>query len=349
MMDDSDPPAQSTTPAEHLAWAQRVASVQRERATPEVLEALSRQTEAHRHMALSCKRARRISRSISLSSSAWSAGVQSADAAPRRSAAAATSAMQMLSSPAFLASPTTAVSAPSPLRSLEEEEAEEEAISEQLDVVARQSVTDGAIAAEHLIAVASESDEARRTQEQTLEEALASLVTEPTDPVAVAAKFELYEGYAKLTEDARAAVLELWSGAQADLDAANATATKQEIQRQIAGIDRADNLGIADDPRHWFVHSMCTAVRRNQCVLDGVLRGIQSKLELLSSQTECPICLDQFSVDRPPTTLSCAHKACTECWTHWCAVAGGVHHAPCPLCRHQEFLRGVMRAAGEAV
>ena len=136
------------------------------------------------------------------------------------------------------------------------------------------------------------------------------------------------------------------NASQADLDAANAPATKQQIERQIAAVDRADNLSIADDPRKWFVHGMCEKASRNQRVLDGVLRDIQAKIQVLASQTECPICLEEFSPAVPPTTLACAHKACQSCWTHWCAVVGGPH-APCPLCRHQDFLEGVMRAAGE--
>ena len=85
--------------------------------------------------------------------------------------------------------------------------------------------------------------------------------------------------------------------------------------------------------------------KRNQQILNGVLAGITTKLQLLGSQTECPICLEHFSEeDRPPTTLSCAHKACQECWGHWVAV-NSRRTAVCPLCRHEEFLDGVLRAA----
>ena len=65
-------------------------------------------------------------------------------------------------------------------------------------------------------------------------------------------------------EDARVAVGELWERAQADLDAAGASAAKAAIASEIAAVDRADNMGIPDEGRHWFVHAMCTAVCRNQ-------------------------------------------------------------------------------------
>ena len=113
-------------------------------------------------------------------------------------------------------------------------------------------------------------------------------------------------------------------------------------------------MGLGDDmfgahTRTSFVHGMCTAACKNQQVLDRVLKDIEKKLEMLASQTECPICLEAFSDSRPATTLGCAHKACTECWRHWCEVSGGSQHAPCPLCRQADFVAGVMRAASAAV
>jgi len=91
---------------------------------------------------------------------------------------------------------------------------------------------------------------------------------------------------------------------------------------------------------------MCRASVRNQRAIDAILGGITTKLELLSSATECPICFEPFGPDRPASTLSCAHKCCTECWAHWSSLAGaGVRAAACPLCRHEEFLDRVLTAA----
>lgn len=180
------------------------------------------------------------------------------------------------------------------------------------------------------------------SQKKKLADALRQLQVEPTDDAARAAKFELYEGFAKLTEDARTAVHALWDSAQGDLEAANATATKAQIEQDLRHVDRRDNLGIDfENSQHWFVHGMCTAAARNQRLLDGVLGSITTKLELLSSQSECPVCFESFDSERPSTTLGCAHRVCSECWGHWSAMGGAV----CPLCRHTEFLGQVLRAA----
>mmetsp|Transcript_114027 Transcript_114027/g.295275 ORF Transcript_114027/g.295275 Transcript_114027/m.295275 type:complete len:85 (-) Transcript_114027:108-362(-) len=78
----------------------------------------------------------------------------------------------------------------------------------------------------------------------------------------------------------------------------------------------------------------------------AVLEGFQKKLEQLANndQTECPICLESFVEEgsRAAETLSCCHKLCQECWTHWKQVQHG--HAFCPLCRHEEFLNVVQSA-----
>lgn len=258
--------------------------------------------------------------------------------------------MSALSSPAFLSPSSRALGIRH--RSVEEMEAEEDALDEQLNVTAQQQAIDGAIDVSDVAAYTAAADgdperDARQAQQaKTLDEALAQLESEPTDAAACAAKFELYEGFAELTEKAREALFELWSGAQADLDAANAPATKAAIAREIARIDRVDHLGIPDETHRWFVHGMCRAACKNQRMLDGVLGGITSKLELLASQSDCPVCLEAFGDTRKATTLGCAHKCCEECWASWSAVAG--HRAVCPLCRHEEFLSAVLDAADRA-
>lgn len=284
-----------------------------------------------------------MSRSLQLSSSAFSAGVLSAAATPARAdATPARSAMAMLSSPEFL-SPTRAVGR---RRSIEEQEAEEEQLEAALVSAAHQQAAEGALAVEDVAsALSAPAEQQQAQQDASLAATLKQLETEPADAASCAAKFELYEGYAKLTEDARAATLELWVTAQQDFDAANAATTKQQIEREIAAIDRVANLGIDFDERRWFVHGMTKAACRNQRTLNTVLGGIQTKLELLASQSECPVCFDTFGNERPSTTLGCAHKVCTECWAHWSSMARGANPA-CPLCRHEEFLGAVLAADG---
>lgn len=333
----------SHSPTDHTAWLERISAVQSERATPEVLDRLRSAAEADRRHSLTVKRARRMSAALSLSSAAFSAGVSSSAATPARSCEFR-SAMTHFSSPQFL-SPLAPGRGP---RTVEDEEAFEAEAEQELARAARQSVADGTLALGDIVqAVAQPSSQLQPQPAANLEDTLKLLEVEPADAAACAAKFELYEGFAKLTEDARTAVLELAASSQADLAVVNAQATAAQIQREVGRIDRADNLGLHEDPRgRWFVHGMCKASVRNQKLLDGVLTGIQRKLELLNSQTECPVCFDAFGPDRPATALSCAHKVCTECWEHWCSMAPRGHNvAPCPLCRHEEFLERVMRAA----
>ena len=249
--------------------------------------------------------------------------------------------METLSSPAFL-SPMQGRA----MQSLEEEEAAEAQLERELTNTASRAVAAGTIDATAMqvaIRSADGASDAQQEQITSLGATLKQLENEPHDDAACAAKFELYEAFAKLTESARAATLDLWAQSQGEFD--GATAVKSAIQREIARVDRPDHLAIQDQSRFWFVHDMCKGAARNQQILNGVLAGITTKLQLLGSQTECPICLEQFSEgSRPPTTLSCAHKACQECWGHWVAV-NSRRTAVCPLCRHEEFLDGVLRAA----
>jgi len=334
--------ADSTSSPE--VWLARVASAQRARATPEQLESMKRRSEQMRKHKVMAKKASRVHQSLSLSSSAWMSSVQEVASAPARSAEVGRrgiSAMAALSSPEFM----------SPVRersrgreeTLEEMEEEEAELEQALNAVARRTVGEGTLRAEDLAMVQTVGGEAAQAaQQSSLEAALHELKSEPTDEDTCAAKFELYVGFAKLTEDARAATLEMWEQSQSEFD--EAPATKAAIAREIQQVDRPENLGIHDNPRHWFVHSMCAQAARNQSVLNGVLSGISTKLELLASQTECPVCLEAFDSDRPSTKLGCAHAVCTECWEHWCAMSGG-RVAICPLCRHEEFFERVLAAA----
>ena len=332
----------TTTPESSHAWLARVASAQRERSTPEQLEQLRARGEALRRTKVMAKKASRVRTSMTLSSAAWTAGVQDVSTMPVVSssslAARSVSAMAAFSSPAFM----SPVSAARGMLSLEEEEAEEEALERTLALTAQQQVADGAIAAETVaLQVGGDREAAAIAHDASLSAALAQLEQEPSDEKACMAKFGLYEGFAKMTEDARTATLELW--AQSEGEFVLAPAAKAAIAQEIKRVDRAENLGIIDDPRRWFVHGMCKAASRNQKVLDGVLNSITTKLELLSSQTECPVCFEEFGPERPAATLGCAHQTCEKCWSHWSAMCGG-RHAVCPLCRRADFVNRVLSA-----
>merc|ERR1712232_1078555 len=77
---------------------------------------------------------------------------------------------------------------------------------------------------------------------------------------------------------------------------------------------------------------------KNNRGMERALKDFERKLEFLaqSAQTECPICLEAFSPERPSETLSCCHCVCHECWENWTVV---MHGRPfCPLCRAEDFV-----------
>jgi len=164
----------------------------------------------------------------------------------------------------------------------------------------------------------------------TVEALLAQLRTEPADEAECAAKFMLYEAIAagRCPKESRPTV---------------PSAVASDMDKQVAGIDSAEAMGIPDDAREWFVYHMMRQAERNNLKMAAILDSFEKKLEFLASndQAECPVCLESFKDDGPhvPETLSCCHKVCKDCWENWSAV---MHGRPfCPLCRHDEFLGAV--------
>ena len=354
----------SATPRQPVSntheWLQRVATVQRRQATPAVMEELRTSAERARHAELMHRTATRVRQSRSVSSAIFHSSLSAVDemaASPlpaehlqplmRARTMDATSAMTMLSS-ADIMSPSTPVAREETgiELSVADEEAEEERRSIAFRNLVEQQVSRGTLNRASAIAALSGGEAGGAAEESSLAVALKQLEKEPQDEAEMASKFELFTSFQSLTEASRDATMELWRNVKADFDAA--PATQRKIEADIKAIDGEHNMGIVDDPRRWFVHSMCKTAARNQRQIDGVLHGVTTKLELLASQTACPICFEDFDpAERLATTLGCAHKTCQECWTHWSSINGGAQ-AACPLCRHTEFLGGLFRAAGDA-
>lgn len=319
-------------------WLSRVSSVQRQRTTPEELQRVRERAERIKRQSVQAKKAGRMSKSMQVSSAAWRSGVRSLtvsesveDAGVRHRSLAAVQSRAMDS--------MQAVS--SAFRRVEEEDEDEEQLEQELHMQERALVASGALDAQEAATLAAaDGATAAAAEERSLEEVLRSLEAEPADGAACAAKFELYENYSSVVTDARRATLSFWEEVAPEFEAA--PATKQRVEREIAGIDAHANLGVADDPRRWFVHGMVKQAARNARALDGTLAQIRTKLELLTSQAECPVCLESFDAARPAATLGCAHKVCAECWGHWCGMSGG-ETAFCPLCRHEEFLARILQ------
>lgn len=324
------------------AWLVRVSSIQRERMTPEQQSDFRRRAESSRKMALMAKRAERVHKSVQLSSSAWSAGMQSEELREGGHAAQSRSLSARVSMQAFSA-PTFMQAAAERKATIEEEEEAEAVLEQEMNRLVQDQVENGTLDAGD--ANAAMSGGAQDELAAKLQEALTQLVEEPTDSMACAAKFELYEEFAKLTELARDKMIDVWEAAKDDF--AQAPATAARIEQDVKAIDHHDNLGIHDDPHKWFVHGMCKKACLNQAQITKVLASVATKLSLLAQFDECPICLEKFSDNCKSTVLSCAHKVCEDCWTHWSAVCSG--RAPvCPVCRQTEFLEVILQATPTA-
>merc|ERR1719152_861123 len=177
------------------------------------------------------------------------------------------------------------------------------------------------------------------------------LETEPANDKECAAKFQLYEQYSETVTAVRMATLDFWEEAASEFAEGNA---KAHINNTIRKIDDERNLGFDFRTPRWFVHSMVKTAHANTAIIERILADIKTKLELLASQDECPICLESFGEDDgshtvPHTTLACCHKVCVGCWGHWRRLNPG--NSFCPLCRQQDFLVSILpdgAAAGGA-
>jgi len=184
------------------------------------------------------------------------------------------------------------------------------------------------------------------TEGDEMEKLLNELRKEPKDDAGRETKFKLYEKYQETIQDARKALFKFWSDCKKEFGATDgddgerekAAAVKQ-VESDLKRVDDARNLGFPDFQSDcWFVYHMAIKVTKNNTMLGDVLKGIQTKLDVLAKQDDCPICLEPL--DEDPEVLGCCHKVCTECWANWKAMQGA--RAFCPLCKHNDFLGSVM-------
>jgi hypothetical protein len=170
---------------------------------------------------------------------------------------------------------------------------------------------------------------------------LSDLKSEPTNDEDCSRRFLLYEGHTETVATVRKSLLSFWENARADVPAG---AAKDSIEASLVNIDHAENLEVYMEPRYWFVYSMAKKVTSNETKLGNVLREIQTKLELLASSEDCPICLESIENKEDEHTFGCAHKVHKECWAHWTAHCTNNHKQPfCPLCRNDEFLEDILQ------
>lgn len=223
-------------------------------------------------------------------------------------------------------------------------QAPDDAAYQVYDVDAGAAVSAGLAVAESENAVEQLAQTVAPVAEDEMLSLLDQLVVEPAEDEERAALFKLFEANQATVEAARGLLFNFWGECEPDF--AEHGLVKAAISSDMQKIDSAENMGINfDDTRVWFVHSMSRAVTRNNTVIDGILKTIRTKLELLGSQDECPICFEALE-GRPSVALGCAHAVCTECWGHWERAQAAQHRrAFCPLCKNEDFISSVLTYA----
>jgi len=199
-------------------------------------------------------------------------------------------------------------------------------------------------AARLMVAAGAGDDADIEVGEDEMAKLLQKLHNEPSNDEERAAKFMLYERYADTVSDARKATLDFWAEAVLEFEGT----AKALVENDIKKLDGEQNLGFfMQANQRWFVYDMVKVAHQNAGTIERLLASMRTKLELLSSQSECPICLEAFEQEqgesdqlRPTTTLSCCHKVCKDCWQQWQQI--NPHSAFCPLCRQEDFLMRIL-------
>jgi len=192
--------------------------------------------------------------------------------------------------------------------------------------------------------VAEQAEEEEEVDVNEMERLLGQLRMEPNTDEERKAKFALYETYLETVCQIRKQTFEFWKECKPDFQQNTRDdqgAAVKSIEKSLQDIDSEEALGMPDfDGRVWFVYGMCKKAEANSSAIQAVLKMLRIKLELLSHQAECPICLEHFDNEHVPQLLACCHKVCDECWEHWKAIRFG--RVFCPLCRNDEFIEDVM-------
>ena len=223
----------------------------------------------------------------------------------------------------------------------------------------------------------AEAEPVDTSTDAAFQELLDKLKKEPEDSGEAGAKFKLYETFLDTVQLMRSKTLDFWEECKEDF--ADAPTAAAAVQRELDAIDSHGNMSIGGAAGRWFVYDMTLQASANSDTIGKVLKSMHGKLELLGRQDECPICLEAFEGESgaeadpaapggtggagaspdddeetapgsaypalPPHVLGCCHKVCGACWKQWTDLKGA--GAPCPLCRHEDFLADIVE--GRAV
>jgi len=314
-------PAQAIVSTEDLStWRRRISKVQSSNCSHEQIQALRARAAAAQRRGKAKKKASRIQRCHAVQQRSWNTAMKSF--ADVEAAAAPNSSLMMaeVSQEAHARMDECQKLMRRRASDSDEDEDEAEAAMHMISHEMALDVHDEAVLAVEVEADISEMDAL-----------LMQLRVEPADEAQVHAKFGLFEKYLETVETTRATLLQFWGESKDEFPASGQHAVEASIKK----IDGEDNLGIEFVEGRWFVFDMTKKAGQNNSVIGRVLQSIKTKLDLLSRDEECPICLERLEKDET-RVLDCCHKVCTPCWEHWNRLQGG--RGWCPICRHDEFL-----------
>jgi len=329
---------------EQRVWREKVKAKNSKHWTPELKEEFERRSRTFQTRSLCARKCKRMHRANKMTRSAWADGMKTASAAlSTMRSPVATPEMREACERELTRSCETTLTNLSRLQDMVADDARDSiadspSLSETVKVsVLAERRMDAMESA--MIAAGADLD----VDDDEMAKLLNELRMEPVDDVGREAKFKLYEKFQETICDARKALFKFWQDCKKDFakDSGDSTvsAAVRTVENDLKDIDRARNMGFPDmSGSAWFVYHMAVKVEKNNALLDRILKGIETKIELLAKQDDCPICLE--NLDDSPAVLGCCHKVCSECWAHWSAMQGS--NAFCPLCKHNDFLGCVM-------
>lgn len=208
-------------------------------------------------------------------------------------------------------------------RVLHEEDAEQ--AQETLDVLQREIAT---------LNVESGAGEVLDT-EQDAKAVLETFRVEPKDDATTAEKCKVFESYFATIEKLRTDIESFWVESKDIFEGRS----KQECERLMKNtLDSEQAMGVHDRTDVWIMWLMLRQCQRNEVSMRGLLKTLESRLQILGAQDECPVCLDALEDADEVTTLACCHKVCTGCYKYWTQMQPT---AFCPVCRQHDFLDAV--------
>jgi hypothetical protein len=321
------------TKDEHNSWKARIQKANKSKWTPALKASFQRQAKSFQLCELRKKKCKRMAKTNMMSRAAWATGMSMWTPTSSNFRAPAVERQ---------AKTQECLGAMKKLQRMVSSDADDDVDVEDEEDLQR-SIVRSAAADRELEEMEEEILEAGGGEaESEMEKLLNELRKEPSDDKGRAAKFSLYETYQETIQESRKGLFKFWAdckkefvGDKKDED----SAAVKEVNASLKRVDDPRNLGFPDMRGDtWFVYHMAVKVTKNNSMLGDVLKGIQTKLDLLSRQEDCPICLEEL--DEDPAVLGCCHKTCSECWANWKMMQGD--NAFCPLCKHNDFLGTVM-------